>query len=242
MNLPRHLAIIMDGNGRWANARRHNRIFGHVRGARVAKKVIEDCSRIGIDHLTLFAFSHENWLRPDQEVNALMLLLRKQLKNEVKNLIENNIRFHCIGEIERLPEKVRRVVESTIKQTAHCNGMTLTFALSYGGRQEILSVTKRIAELVAQGDLQTSEIDEELISRSLSSHYLPDPDAIIRTSGEKRLSNFMLWQSAYSEFIEIKKMWPDFTTEDLTRALAEYSARNRRFGKVSEETISAPPQ
>lgn len=235
MKLPRHLAIIMDGNGRWAKARRHNRVYGHIRGAKVAKNMIDECSRIGLSHLTLFAFSTENWFRPEDEVSFLMYLLQRQLARETRNLVDKNIHFQCIGEIDRLPARVREAVLNTMKETAHCTGMRLTFALSYGGRQEIAAMAREVARRVAAGELKEDEIDEATVATLMPSSFLPDPDLIIRTSGEARISNFFLWQSAYSEIEFEAKAWPDFTREDLHRILNDYAARERRFGRTTEQ-------
>jgi undecaprenyl diphosphate synthase len=238
--LPEHIAIIMDGNGRWAQKHSHSRIFGHVRGARVAKSIIEGCASKGLKYLTLFAFSTENWLRPQSEVLFLMKLLKKQLTNERQNLIKNNIRFFCIGQIDRLPQTVKEEVLKTIQATKNCTGMNLTFALSYGGRQEIVDAVKLIAAEVASGKIQSHQINEDLMSRYLTSSFAPNPDIIIRTSGESRLSNFMLWGAAYSEFFVHKKLWPEFTDEDLDDILIEYVGRKRRFGKTQEQVVSNP--
>lgn len=240
MELPKHLAIIMDGNGRWALSRGHHRVFGHVRGASVAKKVIEDCARRGLGNLTLFTFSTENWFRPTEEVNFLMALLARRLRRETPMLIKNNIRFHCIGQVERLPKAVRDRVAETIRQTENCTGMNLTFALSYGGRQEITAAVQRLASQVAAGELQPQDIDAAKIAGSLESSFLPDPDLIIRTSGEHRLSNFFLWQAAYSELYICEETWPEFTTSLLDGALENFWRRERRFGRTSEQHGPAP--
>lgn len=225
----------MDGNGRWAKARRHNRVFGHIRGAKIAKNVIEECARIKIPFLTLFAFSTENWFRPNDEVSLLMLLLRRQLLREKQTLMKNNIRFQTIGDVQRLPASVREVVLDTMEETAKNTGMVLTFALSYGGRQELTSAIKEIARQARLGLLNEDQIDEAMISDLLPSSFLPDPDLIIRTSGESRLSNFFLWQSAYSEIVFEQKAWPDFSNQDLHRILENFSSRERRFGRTSEQ-------
>ena len=235
MNLPRHLAIIMDGNGRWAKARRHNRVYGHLRGARIAKHVIEECARLKLSHLTLFAFSTENWFRPVEEVAFLMNLLRRQLLREKATLMRNNIRFQCIGDLERLPEAVRDVALDTLEETSGNTGMVLTFALSYGGRQEITQMARDLVRQAKLGMLEESEVDEALVAGFLPSSFLPDPDLIVRTSGEARLSNFFLWQSAYSEIAFEDKAWPDFTLADLHRILETYAARERRFGRTGEQ-------
>ena len=231
----RHLAIIMDGNGRWAKSRRHDRIFGHLRGAKVAKSVIEDCARLRVPYLTLFAFSTENWFRPAGEVNFLMHLLERQLKRELATLMRQNIRFQTIGDVARLPAAVRAAVERTVAETAGNSGMILTFALSYGGRQEIAQMAREVARRVATGELAEAEIDEATVATLLPSASLPDPDLIIRTSGERRISNFFLWQAAYSEVEFEAKAWPDFTVEDLRRILDCFAARERRFGRTGEQ-------
>lgn len=230
MSLPRHLAIIMDGNGRWAQARGKPRAYGHIKGTRVAKKMIERCVERGIPFLTLYAFSSENWLRPQGEVSILMKLLRRYIQKELNTLVRENIRFHVIGDISRLPEDVLFTIKDAIKKTAHCTGLQLTFALSYGSRQEITQAVKLIAQKIESGEISANEVDEEFVHRHLSTSYCPDPDLIIRTSGEMRLSNFLLWQAAYSEFYFTGKLWPDFTTQDLDQALSDYSQRQRRFG------------
>lgn len=235
MNLPRHLAIIMDGNGRWAKARKHSRVYGHLRGAKVAKNVIEECARLKLSHLTLYAFSTENWFRPLQEVSFLMHLLRRQLVREKSTLMQNNIRFQTIGELERLPPEVREIVNETVEETAGNTGMVLTFALSYGGRQEITLMARELVRQAKLGLLEEEEVDQALIAGLMPSSFLPDPDLIIRTSGECRISNFFLWQSAYSEIEFEEKSWPEFTTTDLHRILSSYSARERRFGRTSEQ-------
>lgn len=229
----------MDGNGRWAEALGHNRLFGHVRGARVAKNIIEGCAARGIKFLTLFAFSTENWLRPSEEVSLLMRLLFLRLNRERSNLIRNNIKFRCIGNLERLPLEVRNTVLKTVRETDHCTGMTLTFALSYGGRQEITGAVRDIAQLVKSGRLDPDEITTEMVAGHMESAFLPDPDLIIRTSGESRLSNFFLWSAAYSELLIVEKMWPAFTLTDLDAAIQEYDGRERRFGRTSAQ-LPAP--
>ncbi len=239
MKLPEHLAIIMDGNGRWAQTRGHHRVFGHVRGAQVAKRIVEECARKKLKNLTLFTFSTENWRRPGAEVSFLMKLLARRLRREAPSLALNNIRFHCIGDFSRLPETVQECVRETLRQTAHCTGMNLTFALSYGGRQELVQAARRLAEQVASGAISVSEIDEGSLGKSLESSFLPDPDLIIRTSGEHRLSNFFLWQAAYSEFHVCDKAWPDFDLVDLEYALRTFAQRERRYGRTSDQVNEA---
>lgn len=232
MTLPRHIAIIMDGNGRWAQLKGKPRTYGHVKGTRVAKKIITDCSRKGIKVLTLYAFSTENWFRPQSEVTLLMKILRRYLRKETESLIKENIRFSVIGDIERLPVDVTKAIHESMEATAKCTGLNLVFALSYGSRQEITTAVRQLAQQVADGQLKPSDIDEALVNSTLSTYPNPDPDLIIRTSGEERLSNFLMWQAAYSEFYFDKALWPDFTEDNLIRALESYSHRQRRFGKV----------
>lgn len=233
MKIPSHLAIIMDGNGRWAQANGRERTFGHLRGARVAKTIIEHCTDIGVKHLTLYAFSTENWLRPKHEVYFLMQLLARHLRHERRNLIKNNIRFTTIGDLGRLPTAVAIEVERTIAETATNTGLHLVFALSYGGRQEITAAFKTLAKEIITGRRSLESIDESVVSGALETSDMPDPDLIIRTSGENRLSNFLLWQAAYSELHITDTLWPDFTVVELERIFNWYSGRERRFGRIS---------
>ena len=230
-----HLAIIMDGNGRWAKARGYDRSIGHIKGARVAKKIIEASAEMKLPHLTLYAFSTENWLRPQLEVSFLMRLLFKNLKRERKSLIKNDIKFQAIGDLEKLPDYVREEVQESIETTKSNSGMTLTFALSYGGQQEIVEATKNIVAKIKSGEINENQIDRGLFSQSLPSFPLPEADLIIRTSGESRLSNFFLWQAAYAEFLVTKKYWPDFSVEDLNKAVNYFFGRERRYGRISEQ-------
>lgn len=229
---PSHVAIIMDGNGRWAQQRGRDRTFGHIKGARAAKRIVEHAAELGLKHLTLYAFSTENWLRPYAEVSFLMRLLAKNLKRERKNLMKNNIRFHAIGEWSRIPTAVIREVEQSIRETAGNTGMTLTFALSYGGRLEIVMAARSLAEKVKSGEITSEEITEDVFSQYLQTYPQPDPDLVIRTSGEARISNFLTWQSAYSEIFVTPTMWPDFTEDSFNEALFCFSKRQRRFGKT----------
>lgn len=223
----------MDGNGRWASQRRHPRTYGHIRGARVARSITEACASRGVENLTLFAFSTENWFRPQQEVRFLMKLLARQLKRERQRLMENNIRFRVIGDLTQIPVETVNAIQDTIQETANNRGMTLTFAISFGGRQQIRQAVQKIARQVARGNILPEDIDEELISASLDSGFMPDPDLIIRTSGEFRISNFFLWSAAYSEIFVSNKYWPDFLEKDLDEALETFSSRERRYGRVN---------
>ena len=229
----------MDGNGRWAELRGKDRTFGHLKGTRVAKNIIETCASLGVKQLTLYAFSTENWLRPKMEVNFLMRLLARHLRKERRTLMKNNIRFSVIGNTTRLPEPVLDEVRKTIKETADNPGMSLTFALSYGGRQEISDAVRKLAREVAEGRLSPEEITEDSISRNLQSSFMPDPDLIIRTSGEYRLSNFMLWQAAYTELYVTNTLWPDFGEEELQAAFDYYASRERRFGRTTSQVKQA---
>ncbi len=231
----RHLAIIMDGNGRWAQQKNKPRTFGHIKGARVAKKMITYASDIGIKYLTLYAFSTENWLRPDEEVGFLMRLLERYLVKETENLIKKNIRFTVIGDASRLPLGVQKQVQNSVLKTSKCTGLQVCFAISYGSRQEITLAVQKIAQKISAGEITALEINENLIQNNLMTSNVPDPDLVIRTSGESRLSNFLMWQSAYSELYFSKTLWPDFTTTDFDEACKNFSLRQRRFGKVDAE-------
>ena len=221
-----HLAIIMDGNGRWAKQKNQPRAFGHQTGAETAKKIINDCVKRGIPHLTLYTFSKENWSRPKYEIDTLMILLSKMLKNETENMLRNNIRFNIVGKIGDLPVKTRDWVSSTLEKTKNNTGLVLTLALSYGGRQEIVDAVNSLIKS------EVKIINEEILKNHLYCPEMPDPDMIIRTGGEYRLSNFLLWQSAYAEIYVCSKNWPDFDENELDKALKEYENRNRTFGKV----------
>ena len=232
-----HIGIIMDGNGRWAQNRLRPRTFGHIKGARTAKKIITAARESGIQNLTLYAFSTENWLRPQEEVNFLMNLLSRYLKKETENLIEQNIRFTVIGEISRLPKVLQEATQKTIRATAHCQGMNLIFALSYGARAEITDAVRAIAEKLKNGECSLDSIDENFVTAHLSTYPAPDLDLVIRTSGEQRLSNFLLWQAAYAEFSFSSTLWPDFTVAEFHKILNEFAQRERRFGKVTQEKV-----
>ncbi len=234
-SLPSHVAIIMDGNGRWAEARGRDRAFGHLRGARIAKQTIESCAELGIEQLTLYAFSTENWLRPKAEVSFLMLLLGRHLRKERATLVKNNIRFSVIGDVQRLPAAILEEVEKTIAATNACNGMNLTFALSYGSRQEIVDAARALALDVSAGRLAAADINEDAFAAKLQTSHMRDPDLIIRTSGEFRLSNFMLWQAAYSELYVTQTLWPEFDQDELLSALRHYASRERRFGRTTSQ-------
>ena len=233
--LPKHLAIIMDGNGRWAKQRGKLRVFGHENGAEAVKRTVEACVKLEIQYLTLYAFSTENWNRPKIEVDTLMKLLVTALKKELKNLKKNNIRLRAIGKMETLPEKVHKELSEVIVKTSKNTGMTVTLALSYGSREEITSAVREIAVKVKNNIISPENIDEQVINTHLYAHFLPDVDLLIRTSGECRISNFLLWQIAYAELYFIDVFWPDFREHHLVEAILSYQNRERRFGKTSEQ-------
>lgn len=232
--LPRHIAIIMDGNGRWAKARHLPRVEGHRNAVKTVRDVVEACGELEIEALTLYAFSTENWKRPGFEVRALMRLLREQLRKQTEELNENNVQLRVIGQIDRLPKTVRRELENSIELTKNNTGLVLNLALNYGGRQEIVQAVHKIAYAVKNGSLGLDEINEEQFANCLYTSNLPDPDLLIRTSGEMRISNFLLWQLAYSELYITPVLWPDFTRRDLFIAIVDYQKRNRRFGGLDE--------
>ena len=234
-NLPNHVAIIMDGNGRWAKTKGKPRVFGHKNGVTSVKQAIEGCAEIGINYLTLYAFSTENWNRPKLEVKTLMALLVSSLKKELKTLQKNNIKLNTIGNIDNLPKKAQIELNEVIEKTKNNTALTLTLALSYGSREEIVKVIKNISKKVVNNELQIEEIDEKIINNHLYTFSLPDVDFLIRTSGEKRISNFLLWQIAYAELYFTNTLWPDFRKKDLFEALLNYQNRERRFGKTSEQ-------
>jgi undecaprenyl diphosphate synthase len=233
--LPRHLAVIMDGNGRWAKAKGWRRVRGHEEGAESVRVVVRACRRLGIGWLTLYAFSQENWARPRAEVEGLMRLLERFLKKERPELLEQGIRLNAIGEVERLPASTRRLLEESMAATAGGREMVLTLALSYGGRQELARAARTLCEEVADGRLEPRAVDEQALAARLYTADMPDPDLLIRTSGEQRISNFLLWQLAYAELYFSPVLWPDFREKELEEALAAYAARERRFGKTGEQ-------
>ena len=232
-SLPKHVAIIMDGNGRWAEKHAFPRVRGHRKGAESVRTIVTLCRKLGIGYLTLYAFSEENWKRPPHEVNALMKLLGSFLKRELKEMKENGIRLNVIGRPEKLPATTRKVLQDTIRETSHGSKMVLTLALSYGGRQEILDAVRTLARKVKNGGMDPADISEDQFSGSLYTSGMPDPDLLIRTSGEYRISNFLLWQISYSEIYITPTLWPDFGEADFLKALSEYQKRDRRFGAVA---------
>ena len=233
--IPKHTAIIMDGNGRWAEQKGMSRIFGHQNGVTAVKKIVESANKFNIKYLTLFTFSIENWDRPQSEVDTLMSLLVETLKDEFEDIFRNNIKLNAIGELDTLPDNVRDELYSIIQSTKNNSGMTLTLALSYGGKQEIFKVVKEISDKVKNDIICLDNFDDSLINDHLYTRDLPDVDLLIRTSGEQRISNFLLWQIAYAELYFTDIYWPDFTEEDLEKAIVEYQNRERRFGKTSKQ-------
>ena len=235
--LPRHVAIIMDGNGRWAKKRGFDRIAGHRNGIQSVRDVVRTSRELGIRWLTLYAFSEENWKRPRYEIKALMSLLNRYLKDELKEMLDNGIRLACIGQTEKLPQEVQRTLWQIIERTAHNKEMTLTLALSYGGRQEIVGAVRNMLKDIEKNTLNVKQITEERLSKYLYTSDIPDPDLLIRTSGEHRISNFLLWQIAYTEIFVTPTLWPDFHRERYLEALLDYQKRERRFGSTGEQII-----
>jgi len=233
--LPKHVAIIMDGNGRWAKGKGKYRVFGHTKGVDTVKEITETAADLGIKYLTLYAFSTENWSRPIKEVNALMDLLVRTIKKEMPTLMKNNIRLDAIGNLDSLPSKCLANLNEAKEKTSNNSGMTLVLALSYSAKWDICDAVKRIAVDVQAGLVQKDQINDELISKYLSTHGIPEPELLIRTSGELRISNFLLWEIAYSELYFTDVLWPDFSKEELFKALINYQNRERRFGKTSEQ-------
>jgi undecaprenyl diphosphate synthase len=233
--LPRHIAIIMDGNGRWAKGHALGRVLGHRKGAESVRVAVKTCRKTGIEVLTLYAFSMENWFRPQEEVSALMKLLAEYLDGEVQEMMDQDIRLMAIGRIDSLDNAVLRKLKDTIEKTSGNKGMVLNLALSYGGREEIAMVARRILNDGLAGKIKADDVDEQLFQRYLYTSGLPDPDLLIRTGGEHRISNFLLFQSAYTELYFSGALWPDFREEDLLEAIAQYQKRERRFGRISEQ-------
>ena len=233
--LPRHIAIIMDGNGRWAKRRNQPRVFGHRQGAKSVRKVVEATARLGINNLTLYAFSTENWNRPKHEIKTPMKLLVNALKNELGLMMKNNIRLNAIGHTDMMPTNVQQELQEVLDETKENTGLVLTLALSYGARQEILRAVQEISYKVKNNIISVENVDDNIINKHLYTQNLPDVDLLIRTSGEVRISNFLLWQIAYAELYFTDELWPDFNETSLHKAIADYQKRERRFGKTSEQ-------
>ena len=239
--LPRHIAIIMDGNGRWAREQGQDRLFGHYHGVESVRNIVEGCAELGIEYLTLYAFSTENWDRPQYEVVGLMELLVTTIRNEVESLDKNNIRLHVIGDLSMLPEYARKELGEALEFTKDNTGLNLVMALSYSGRWELLNAVKNIAWEVKQGKLSVEQIDQDILQQYLCTSAFPDPELMIRTSGEYRISNFLLYQLAYAELYFTNVRWPDFRKQNLYEALIDYQNRERRFGKTSEQVETHSP-
>lgn len=233
--LPRHVAIIMDGNGRWAQQRKKPRLFGHKAGADSVSDIVEACIEIGVEYLTLYAFSSENWNRPESEVSGLMSILKRYLESELSRMQKNGIRLMSLGDHSRLPESVRKALTRTAEATSGNTKLTLNLALSYGSRNEIVRAVQKIATLCQNGDFEPAKITDQTIADNLDTQGIPDPDLMIRTGGEGRLSNFLLWQLSYAEIIFTETMWPDFRKDAFLQALIEYQSRERRFGRTGEQ-------
>jgi undecaprenyl diphosphate synthase len=234
-NIPNHIAIIMDGNGRWAKAKGKNRLFGHRNGVKAVQKTVEESTRLGVKHLTLYAFSTENWKRPQKEINTLMNLLVKSLKKELEQMLQNDIRLNAIGNLSKLPLSVQEELNQTIEKTKKNSRMTLTLALNYGGKEELTHAFREIAFKVKNNIISPENVDETIINKHLYTQNLPDVDLLIRTSGEQRISNFLLWKIAYAELYFLDILWPEFNETHLHLAIHNYQNRERRFGKTSEQ-------
>jgi undecaprenyl diphosphate synthase len=230
--IPRHIAIIMDGNGRWAKERGLPRTEGHRIGADSVREVVEECSELGVEFLTLYAFSSENWKRPKREVSALMTLLERFLKTKTPEMMEQNVRLQAIGRLHDLPQSVQDQLHRSIEKTSQNTGLTLILALSYGAREEIIDGVKSLIDSIEKGHLDKAMIDNDIFAKHLYTRYYPDPDLLIRTSGELRISNFLLWQISYTEFYVTEKLWPDFRKPELREAIKAYASRQRRFGAI----------
>jgi len=237
LKVPAHLGVIMDGNGRWARARGKPRTEGHIAGVKALRRLVELAIRYGVGHLTVFSFSSENWRRPREEVDFIFGLLRRFVASDLESLVRNNVRVRVIGSRDLLDESLRRLIAEAETKTARNTGLTLIVAFNYGSKAEITEATRRIAQKVARGELRPADITEASIERELYTAGIPDPDLIIRTSGEQRVSNFLLWQAAYSEFVFVPDNWPDFDESTFLRALEEYSGRDRRFGGVEAQDL-----
>lgn len=235
LRIPQHIAIIMDGNGRWAKGKGKLRVFGHRNGVQSVRDVVEGAAELGIKYITLYTFSSENWNRPKLEVSAIMELMIATIHKEINNFMKNNIRLNAIGDLDMLPGKAHAELISAIKKTSGNTGITLTLALSYSSRREMVQAAKNIAEKVLNGELKVADIDEETFENNLYTKGMPDPELMIRTSGEYRISNYLLWQIAYAELYFTPKLWPDFRREDLFEAIIDYQKRERRFGMISEQ-------
>lgn len=233
--VPRHVAIIMDGNGRWARLRARNRSEGHAEGVNSVNRITRISSDLGVEYLTLYAFSTENWNRPKEEVDTLMHLIGWSIRKETPELLANNVKIHLLGETDRLPAEVQQALYDGVEATKHCTGLNLNLCLSYSSRWELTEAARKIAQMALKGDLKPEEITEETVTDQLNTHGFPDPDLLIRTGGEERISNFLLWQIAYSELYFTPVLWPDFDNEAYLDAILDFQKRERRFGKTSDQ-------
>jgi len=238
LNIPRHIAIVMDGNGRWAKAKHRPRFMGHKKGVDAVREIVKACGALKVDCLTLFAFSSENWKRPEEEITNLMGLFMLALDREAKSMARNNVQLQIIGDLSFFSEKLQLKIKQVEELTSHCDGLKLVVAANYGGRWDINQATKALAKKVKLGEMDADLIDETDISAHLTTAGLPDPDLFIRTGGEKRISNFLIWQMAYAELYFTDVLWPDFSKDELQKAIADYSSRQRRFGKTSEQVVA----
>lgn len=238
INIPKHIAIVMDGNGRWAKSKHRPRILGHKKGVEAVREIVKTCSKLNVECLSLFAFSSENWKRPEEEIKNLMGLFMIALEREAKALARNNVRLQIIGDLSRFSEKLQKKIKQVEELTINSDGLRLIVAANYGGRWDVAGATKAIAEKLKSGELTPDAISEDDISNNLTTAGLPDPDLFIRTGGEKRISNFLLWQMAYTELYFTDTLWPDFDADELHKAIKDYSSRQRRFGKTSEQVIA----
>lgn len=237
-NIPRHIAIVLDGNGRWARAKHRPRFMGHKKGVEAVREIVKECGALKVECLTLFAFSSENWKRPKDEIKNLMGLFMLALDREAKSMARNNVKLQIIGDLSFFSEKLQVKIKQVEELTAHCDGLRLIVAANYGGRWDITQAAKSLAKKVASGEMDANLISEDDISSQLTTAGLPDPDLFIRTGGEKRISNFLIWQMAYTELYFTDVLWPDFDKDELHKAIADYSSRQRRFGKTSEQVIA----
>jgi len=237
-NIPRHIAIVMDGNGRWARAKHRPRFMGHKKGIDAVREIVKACGALKVECLTLFAFSSENWKRPEEEIKNLMGLFMLALDREAKSMARNNVQLQIIGDLSFFSEKLQVKIKQVEELTAHCDGLRLVVAANYGGRWDVMQATKSLAKKVASGEMEAELINEEDISSHLATADLPDPDLFIRTGGETRISNFLIWQMAYTELVFTDTLWPDFDKNQLQQAIDDYSSRQRRFGKTSEQVVA----
>jgi len=238
LKIPRHIAIVMDGNGRWAKARKRPRFMGHKKGEKIVREIVRTCGELNVEYLSLFAFSSENWKRPEEEVKSLMGLFMMALDREARSLSKNNVRLQIIGDLSQFSEKLQKKIKKVETLTAKNTGLRLIIAANYGGRWDVVESARQLAQKVKSGDLDANSISEETLSNHLATQAFPDPDLFIRTGGEKRISNFLIWQMAYAELYFTDVLWPDFGADELVRAIEDFSSRQRRFGKTGEQVVA----